>query len=264
MHDDPVPPLPRAPDNAPAWSDPELANPHLNADKARKVREMFAAIADSYDLNNRVHSLGRDVAWRSFAVKFASVRPGDRVLDCACGTGDLSQAFAAAPTSQVVGLDFTAQMLDHARIKATRLSKPQQDKLTYVEGDAMALPFPDQSFDVVSIAFGIRNVSTPARALAEFYRVLRPAGRLIVLEFDRPQPPMRWFHDLYVGWIMPRTATLISRDRSGAYKYLPRSVGTFLTRGQMQDAISSAGFTHVTSRALTFGICACHRGTKST
>lgn len=262
MPDAPAQPSPSAHDNAPAWSDPELANPHLNADKARKVREMFAAIADSYDLNNRVHSLGRDVAWRNFAVKFAQINQGDRVLDCACGTGDLSQAFAAAPTSQVIGLDFTAQMLDHARIKAARLSKPHQDKLSYVEGDAMALPFPDQSFDVVSIAFGIRNVSTPTKALSEFYRVLRPGGRLIVLEFDRPKPPMRWFHDLYVGWIMPRTATLISGDRSGAYKYLPRSVGTFLTRGQMQDAISSAGFAQVTARALTFGICVCHRGTK--
>ncbi len=263
MSDAPVPSSSAAPAAAPAWSDPELANPHQHVEKARKVREMFAAIAHSYDLNNRVHSLGRDVAWRNFAVKYAMVNPGDRVLDCACGTGDLSQAFAAAPTSQVIGLDFTAQMLDYARLKAARLAKTQQDKLTYVEGDAMALPFPDQSFDVVSIAFGIRNVSTPSKALSEFFRVLRPGGRLIVLEFDRPAPPMRWFHDFYCGWIMPRTATLISRDRSGAYKYLPRSVGTFLTRGQMQDAISSAGFKNVTSKALTFGICVCHRGTKT-
>ncbi|MDX2116980.1 MAG: bifunctional demethylmenaquinone methyltransferase/2-methoxy-6-polyprenyl-1,4-benzoquinol methylase UbiE [Planctomycetota bacterium] len=247
---------------APAWSDPELANPHAHAEKATKVRAMFSAIADSYDLNNRLHSLGRDVAWRNFAVKYAGVRAGDRVLDCACGTGDLSQAFAATDAAEVVGLDFTAAMLDHARVKATRLTDTQQKKLSYIEGDAMTLPFADASFDIVSIAFGIRNVSQPMKALAEFHRVLRPGGRLVVLEFDRPKPPMRWFNDFYCGWIMPRTATLISRDRSGAYKYLPKSVGTFLTRSEFQRAMGQVGFTQLASRALTFGICVCHRGVK--
>lgn len=225
---------------------------------------MFSAIASSYDLNNRVHSLGRDQAWRRFAVRAAEVRPGDEVLDVACGTGDLTEAFARTQASRVVGLDFTAAMLDIARRKQPRRLEPQDAaKVSYLEGDAMALPFADASFDVLSIAFGIRNVSEPSRALAEFWRVLRPGGRLIVLEFDRPGWfPMKQFNDFYCGWIMPRTATLISGDRSGAYRYLPKSVGTFLSRSAMRESIERAGFGDVRVRALTLGICVCYRAVR--
>lgn len=248
---------------AASWSDAELArNPHQHEQKAVKVRGMFSAIAGSYDLNNRVHSLWRDQSWRRYAVKVAGVRPGEHVLDCACGTGDLTEAFARTAAAKVTGLDFTAAMLDVARQKQPKNLGPEQAaKVTYVEGDAMALPFADASFDVVSIAFGIRNVSQPSKALAEFRRVLRPGGRLVVLEFDQPQWfPMKQFNDFYCGWIMPRTATLISGDTSGAYKYLPKSVGTFMTRGQMRDAIGAAGFGEVSAKALTMGICVCYRG----
>ncbi len=249
--------------NVPAWVDAELADPHASAEKAVKVRSMFSAIAGSYDLNNRVHSLWLDQAWRRRAVKAARVRPGDAVLDVACGTGDLSQAFAATGASKVVGLDFTPAMLDHARRKQRALAAAQCEKLTYLEGDAQALPFADGSFDVVSIAFGIRNVQSPARALSEFHRVLRPGGRLVVLEFDRPSlAPVRWLNDLYCGWVMPRTATLISGDRSGAYRYLPASVGTFMSRAAMREAVAKAGFTEVRDAGLTLGICVCYSGVK--
>lgn len=249
-----------------AWSDEELAqNPHAHEAKAGKVRGMFAAIAGHYDLNNRLHSFGRDQAWRKFAVRKADLKPTDRVLDVACGTGDLTKAFADALSRMgrqkqgtefpVVGLDFTPEMLDVARDrKATPLTE-------YIEGDAMDLPFEDGSFDVVSIAFGIRNVSRPEVAIAEFRRVLRPGGRLIILEFDKPRfAPIRWGNDFYTKVIMPRTATLISRDRSGAYKYLPRSVQTFLTRDEMISTIEGAGFEGVNAHPLTFGVCVCYRG----
>ena len=247
----------------PAWSDTELSqNPHANQDKAGKVRAMFSAIAPSYDLNNRVHSLWRDQAWRRYAVRAAQVKPGDVVLDIACGTGDLTEAFANSPAREVRGIDFTPAMLEVAKEKSARRPEAQRGKISYSQGDATDLrDVADASADVVSIAFGIRNVGTPEKALAEFARVLRPGGRLIVLEFDRPRmPPMSWFYDLYCGWIMPRTATLISGDKSGAYKYLPKSVGAFMTRDAMKGAMERVGFGDVTAKALTFGICVCYRG----
>ncbi len=221
---------------------------------------MFAAIAGSYDLNNRLHSLGRDQAWRRFAVTTAALRPGDRVLDVACGTGDLTHAFAEAGAAEVVGVDFTPEMLAFAERKRLSLPPRTASRVRYAEGDAQNLPFSDASFDVVSIAFGIRNVADTGRALSEFARVLRPGGRLVVLEFDRPtHAPMRWFHDFYCGWIMPRTATLISGDKSGAYKYLPKSVGSYLSRADLLGTIERAGFSDAVARPLSMGICVCYR-----
>jgi len=252
------------PPAATGWSDAELAhNPHANADKAAKVRGMFSAIAPSYDLNNRVHSLWRDQAWRRAAIRAANVKPGERVLDVACGTGDLTELFANTPASHVVGGDFTPAMLDVARARLASLSEARRAKVTYTDADATALAFPDQSFDVVSIAFGLRNVTDPAKAIREFVRVLKPGGRLVILEFERPRFFLaRWFYDFYCGSIMPRTATLISGDRSGAYRYLPRSVGTFLSREQLLDLMRDSGLSRTSGNGLTMGICVCYRGEK--
>lgn len=245
------------------WRADNLANPHAQADKASRVRGMFAAIAPSYDLNNRVHSLWMDQAWRRFAVRRASIKPGDHILDVACGTGDLTQAFARSKAAKVTGIDFTPQMLDVARIKQQRQPGPVAAKLSYMEGDAMALAVPDASADVVSIAFGIRNVQHPDKAISEFFRVLRPGGRLIVLEFDTPRLAIaRWLNAWYCGRLMPRTATLISGDRSGAYRYLPASVGAFMTREEMLICMSRAGFQQATATPLTLGICVCYRAIK--
>ena len=248
----------------PAWTGPELADPHGHAEKASKVRRMFAAIARSYDLNNRVHSLWRDQAWRRFAVRQAGVRPGDVVVDVACGTGDLTEAFARSQAGRVVGIDFTPEMLRIAGEKRRHLSSAVAAKFSYQEGDAQALAIPPESADVVSIAFGIRNVAEPARAIAEFARILKPGGRLVILEFDRPRfAPARWLNDLYCGWIMPRTATLISGDTSGAYRYLPKSVGKFMAREQMCGLLEQSGFERVEVRALTLGVCVCYRAERS-
>lgn len=255
-----ISPDPGAPEGGPElWGERELVDPHARADKPDRVRGMFASIAGSYDLNNRLHSFGIDQRWRKRAVALAKVQAGEDVLDMACGTGDLTELFARTPARRVVGGDFTPQMLEIAREKQQKHA--HASRVEYVEADAMALPFPDGSFDVLSIAFGIRNVGSPARALAEFRRVLRPGGRLIVLEFDRPRNPViRGMNNLYTQRIMPWTATLISRDRSGAYRYLPRSVGMFMTREEMTRAIASAGFSDVSAHALTFGVAVCYRG----
>ena len=251
------------PPDAPAWTDADLAAVHDAADKHRRVQAMFAAIARRYDLNNRLHSFGRDQAWRSAAVRAAAVRPGEHILDCACGTGDLTLAFATrSPAATVTGTDFTPEMLALAEPKARRLG-PAAGRVRFQWADAQDLPFPEASFDVVSIAFGIRNVQDVPRALAQFFRVLRPGGRLVVLEFDTPRNPLvRRANALYAGRIMPLTATLIAADRSGAYKYLPRSVNTFLDRDQLAAAIQAAGFERPTARPLTLGVCICTTATK--
>jgi demethylmenaquinone methyltransferase/2-methoxy-6-polyprenyl-1,4-benzoquinol methylase len=246
--------------NETAWTQRDLsADPHAVPDKARRVQRMFSAIAESYDLNNRVHSLWRDQAWRRAAVRMAKVQPEDVVLDVACGTGDLAIEFARAKPKRVLGNDFTFDMLRLARQKAASTATP----LHYHAADALALPLPDQSVDVVSIAFGIRNVTDSETALAEFHRVLRPGGRVIVLEFDLPrQRLLRAGYDFYFNHVLPRTATLLSGDKSGAYKYLPKSVNTYLDRPAMERVISEAGFDAVVSKALTFGIAVCYRGIK--
>lgn len=215
---------------------------------------MFASIAGSYDLNNRLHSFGRDQAWRRQAVKLAGVRPGDAVLDVACGTGDLTEAFARAGAGEVVGGDFTPEMLDQAREKALRL--PEAERPSYVHADAMDLEQADGRFDVVSIAFGIRNVSDPSIAIAEFARVLKPGGRLVILEFAEPGfAPVRWANRLYCSRIMPWTASLVARDDSGAYQYLPRSIETFLTAEQLAALVEKAGLRVVEQVKMTLGVC---------
>ncbi|MSR69823.1 MAG: bifunctional demethylmenaquinone methyltransferase/2-methoxy-6-polyprenyl-1,4-benzoquinol methylase UbiE [Phycisphaerales bacterium] len=239
-----------------SWDPASLTgNPHERADKSDRVREMFTAIAHAYDLNNRIHSFGLDQYWRRAAVRLAAPLSGAAVLDVACGTGDLTIAFVRGGAAHVIGLDYTPAMLDHARAKAAR-GRGRIAGIQYIEGDAQQLPYPDGSFDVVSIAFGIRNVADPQRAIREFRRVLRPGGRLVVLEFSEPSSPVvRFFHSIYTNHIMPWTATILARDKSGAYRYLPRSVQTFLDPTQLSEQLICAGFSKVSQHPLTMGTC---------
>ena len=253
-------PDPTMSNRQPAWEGDALRDPHAATDKARRVERMFAAIAPSYDLNNRVHSLGRDQAWRRAAVDAAQVVPGDIVLDVACGTGDLAMAFAAGRAGKVIGVDFTVEMLEVAARKLTGATSLP----FYYAGDAMRLPIADEAVDVVSIAFGIRNVTGPGAAASEFHRVLRPGGRVVVLEFSMPgNALLRCLYSFYFHRVMPRSAALIAGDRNGAYRYLPRSVNTFLDRSQTVAMLQDAGFADVTVRPLTFGIAAIYSGVKA-
>lgn len=253
----------------PAWDEQRLQNPHAIADKRSRVQRMFSAIAPSYDLNNRLHSFWRDQAWRRNAVKIANVKPDDVVVDVACGTGDLTLAFASTgwrlqsrpQTTHVIGIDFTYAMLPIATFKAR--STQHAAHPLFINGDAQSLPLPDACCDVVSIAFGIRNVQDIPTAFREFHRVLRPGGRVIVLEFSEPTNPLiRALNRFYCGRIMPVTATLISGDKSGAYKYLPKSVETFISRQKMVDLLREAAFDQIEQHPMTFGVCVCYRGIK--
>lgn len=265
-----------------AWDEQLLADPHAVADKRSRVQKMFAAIAPSYDINNRLHSFWRDQAWRRKAVKIAELKQTDRVVDVACGTGDLTIAFARSlitydkgwkneslVSNQVLGIDFTYEMLPLAKRKGDfQLLNGWRDELGdvaetvgWLNGDAQSLPLPDACADVVSIAFGIRNVQNIPTALKEFRRILKPGGRLVILEFSKPTNPLlRVMNDFYCGKVMPITATLISRDKSGAYKYLPKSVDTFIGREQMVQMMTDAGFANVQQFPMTFGVCVCYRG----
>jgi demethylmenaquinone methyltransferase / 2-methoxy-6-polyprenyl-1,4-benzoquinol methylase len=261
------------PPPARGWNDALLTNPHEVADKRQRVRNMFAAIAPSYDLNNRLHSLWQDQRWRRRAVELAHVGIIDRIVDIACGTGDLTLAFldAAAKENQdnpnfpVIGIDFTFEMLPIARRKAQcGLEMYVDDSVWFLNGDAQSLPLPDEFADVASIAFGIRNVQDPFAALKEFHRILRPGGRVIILEFSLPTNRLlRGLYNFYFRQVLPRTATWISRDKTGAYKYLPQSVNTFIGREQMMTMMRDAGFERVEQFPMTFGVCVCYRGFKN-
>jgi demethylmenaquinone methyltransferase/2-methoxy-6-polyprenyl-1,4-benzoquinol methylase len=189
------------------------------------VRRMFASISGSYDRGNQVLSLGLHRRWRRTAVRLSGAGPGERVLDCATGTGDFALEFARAvgPTGMVVGSDFCGEMLALAAAKSERAGTP----VRFEEGDALALPYGDGAFDIVSIAFGIRNVDDPLQGLREMARVARPGGRLVVLEFGQPDGPLFGpLYRFYSGRILPRVGGWVSGER-GAYQYLHKTSSRF-------------------------------------
>lgn len=223
--------------------------------KAAAVRGMFDGIAGRYDLLNRLLSLGLDRRWRSEAVELGLAGSPADVLDVATGTGDLAFELARkAPASRITGLDFSAGMLALAREK----NAARGGHVEFVEGDAQRLPFPAESFDLVTIAYGLRNLEEPARGLAEFARVLRPGGRLVVLEF--PPPPGGIFGSLVRFWfrhVLPTVGGLVSGSRA-AYTYLPESVEGFLTPRDLTTLLLQAGFSSVRSRLQSGGLSAVH------
>ncbi len=230
-----------------AWSQQQLQAPHDVADKAGRVQRMFNAIAPRYELVNTIFSFGRDKMWRRRAVQFAGVRSDDDVLDIACGTGDFARAFAVAKPASVVGCDFATEMLALA-------SKRPPPSITWCEADALCLPFNDQAYSITSCAFGVRNFQDLRKGLGEMYRVLRPGGRAVILEFTRPRRRLfRAMYELYTHRFMPVAASIISRDRSGAYRYLPRSVVSFPDSQKVCDLLKEVGFSRVQATPLTLG-----------
>lgn len=235
-----------------AWDERRLAAVHAQADKSVRVRRMFDAIAPTYELVNRIASGGRDARWRRRMVELASVRPGDVLLDVACGTGDVMRAFGngrPAP-ARIVGADFSAEML-------RRAGQRPADHATILQADALYLPLADESADIVSCAFGIRNFQDLDQGLAEMYRVLRPGGRAVILEFTVPRNLVfKRIYLYYFQYVMPTFARLVSRDRSGAYRYLPQSVLSFADRATIIARLESAGFSRVEVSPMSWGIVA--------
>ncbi|MDT7541814.1 MAG: demethylmenaquinone methyltransferase / 2-methoxy-6-polyprenyl,4-benzoquinol methylase [Acidobacteriota bacterium] len=219
---------------------------------------MFARISSRYDLLNHLLSANTDKRWRALVVRrvCAELPRGARALDVACGTGDLSLALSAGGEAHVTGLDFCRPMLDLAAHKSAGRA------IRYVEGDALALPFADCTFDVVTIAFGLRNVANVEGGLRELLRVLKPGGRALVLEFSQPVVPgLRGLYRLYFNVVLPRIGGLLSGSRS-AYEYLPDSVSRFPDQRRLAEMMREVGFEQVGFENLTGGVAALHVGTR--
>jgi demethylmenaquinone methyltransferase/2-methoxy-6-polyprenyl-1,4-benzoquinol methylase len=230
-------------------------------EKAGLVHGVFTNVASRYDVMNDVMSVGIHRLWKDAMMDWLAPRNGQRLLDVAGGTGDIAFRFLKrAPGATATVLDMTESML----IEGERRSEAAQlaEKLDWVVGDAMALPFPDNSFDVYTISFGIRNVTRIPDALSEAYRVLKPGGRLMVLEFSQlPNDGLQKLYDLYSFNVIPRMGQVIANDRD-SYQYLVESIRKFPDQETFASMIRTAGFDRVAYRNLSFGIAALHSGWK--
>lgn len=229
------------------------------AEKARRVAEVFDSVAHRYDIMNDLMSGGMHRLWKSFTIARSGVREGSRVLDVAGGTGDLSLAFArkVGKTGQVWLTDINNAMLTHGRDRLC-------DKgfmLPVAQCDAEKLPFPDDYFDCVTVAFGLRNMTHKDAALAEMHRVLRPGGRLLVLEFSQVWKPLAPVYDLYSFKIIPRIGEIITKD-AASYRYLAESIRVHPDQDTLKGMMEQAGLEKVEYFNLTLGVVALHRGFK--
>jgi demethylmenaquinone methyltransferase / 2-methoxy-6-polyprenyl-1,4-benzoquinol methylase len=230
-----------------------------DSQKAGRVRGVFDSVASRYDVMNDLMSMGLHRAWKAYTVAVANLRPGDKVLDIAGGTGDLSRAFAKKVGAQgmVVHTDINEAMLRQGR------NRLLDEGLTLPTSicDAEALPFPTVSFDLVSVAFGLRNMTHKDRALAEMNRVLRVGGRLLVLEFSKVAAPLQKPYDWYSFKILPRIGQLVAGD-ADSYRYLAESIRMHPGQAELKEMMKTAGFGHVDVHNLSAGVVALHVGIK--
>ena len=228
-------------------------------EKARKVGGVFSSVAPSYDLMNDLMSLGLHRAWKRFALEMSGVRTGMRVLDVASGSGDIAAAFSGrvGPTGEVWMTDINAAMLAVGRDKL--IDRGIFAPLALC--DAEKLPFRDDSFDCVSVAFGLRNMTHKDKALAEMTRVARPGGRVLVLEFSRPWKPLAPAYDAYSFNVLPRLGRFIARDEA-AYRYLAESIRMHPDQDELKTLMKEGGFGHVDYHNMTGGVVALHVGIK--
>jgi demethylmenaquinone methyltransferase/2-methoxy-6-polyprenyl-1,4-benzoquinol methylase len=224
---------------------------------AAGVQRMFDRVAPRYDLANTVLSLGQDRRWREAAARATDLAPGEIAADVACGTGRLAAELARLePDATVLGLDFSWEMVRRARAEPG-----ERERFGFAVADAMRLPLADASVDVVTIAFGLRNLPQPGRGLLELRRVLRPGGRLVVCEFSRPVVPgFKQVYERYLGRLLPLAARRLASDPE-AYQYLVRSIDAWPGQAELASWLQDAGLEHVRWRDLTGGVVALHRGT---
>jgi len=235
-------------------------------EKAGRVQGVFGSVASKYDVMNDVMSMGIHRIWKEAMMDWLAPRAGQKLLDVAGGTGDISFRFleragkhGGVPAHATV-LDITEPMLIEGRKRAE--AEQRADNLDWIVGDAMALPFKDNTFDVYTISFGIRNVTRPYEALTEAFRVLRPGGRLMVLEFSQlPTPAMQWAYDKYSFNVIPRMGQLIANDRD-SYQYLVESIRNFPDQETFLQMVKDAGFGNAKYRNMTMGVAALHSGWK--
>jgi demethylmenaquinone methyltransferase / 2-methoxy-6-polyprenyl-1,4-benzoquinol methylase len=228
-------------------------------EKTRRVRGVFDSVASRYDVMNDLMSMGMHRAWKAYAVAVAALREGDRVLDIAGGTGDLARAFArrVGKRGMVVHSDINEAMLRRGRDRML----DEGLVLPTLLCDAEQLPFPTGSFDVVSVAFGLRNMTHKERALAEMNRVLRPGGRLLVLEFSKVAKPLEKAYDWYSFKVLPRIGQWVAGD-ADSYRYLAESIRMHPGQAELKAMMKAAGFGHVDVHNLSAGIVALHAGIK--
>ena len=231
------------------------------AEKAIKVQSVFNSVAGKYDIMNDVMSMGIHRIWKEAMMDWLAPSPGQKLLDVAGGTGDISFKFLnRAGSGHATVLDITENMLIAGRNRAE--ADKMLNSIDWVVGDAMALPFADNSFDVYTISFGIRNVTRPQEALNEAFRVLRPGGRLMVLEFNQiPVPLVQKAYDIYSFNVIPRMGKLIANDRE-SYQYLVESIRNFPDQETFLSMVREAGFENTNYRNLSLGIAALHSGWK--
>lgn len=230
----------------------------------QRVRRMFGSIARRYDLLNHLLSLNIDRSWRTFTTRVAAPQPGVPVLDCCTGTADLALAYdqAGEGRSPVIGTDFCREMLvvGHAKVKKAGAL----GRVTLVEGDTQRLPVPSNTFGIVSVAFGLRNVRDTARGIDEMIRVARPGGTVAILEFSRPRGQL--LGPLYLSFfrhLLPRVGQALAPNQDNAYDYLPRSVLEFPDGQDMLDLLAARGLTKLKQYSLTFGVATLYVGVKS-
>ncbi|MEE2025545.1 MULTISPECIES: bifunctional demethylmenaquinone methyltransferase/2-methoxy-6-polyprenyl-1,4-benzoquinol methylase UbiE [Alkalimonas] len=231
-------------------------------DKVSLVANVFHSVAAKYDVMNDMMSFGIHRLWKRFTIDCSAVRPGQKVLDLAGGTGDLTALFSkrVGPSGKVILADINASMLAVGRDKLR--DQGLVDNIDYVQANAEALPFADNSFDIITIAFGLRNVTNKDAALASMFRVLKPGGRLLVLEFSKPQSELlNKAYDFYSFNLLPKMGQLIAGD-ADSYQYLAESIRMHPDQDTLQQMMEQAGFAEVSYHNLTGGIVALHRGYK--
>ena len=239
----------------------EQVKPYGEGAKTEQVRQMFDSIAPAYDFMNRAMTFGIDIWWRRLAVKRLKQLKPTHILDVATGTGDFAiQLNASLQPQHITGIDLSQGMLDEACRKVKE--KGLEDAITFEQGDCMALPMSDETFDAVTVAFGVRNFEHLQQGYEEMARVLRPGGMLCVLELSTPTNPLiRWFYNLYTLHIIPWVGSLKSGDKS-AYRYLPQSIAAVPQGDDMLQLMRNAGLHDTACKRLTLGTCTIYTAVK--